>query len=50
MGDDHSCNMEEIGTVQIKIIDVMVRELKEVKYVPQLKKILSSWCFENVRS
>ena len=27
-----------IGTIQIKMFDVMVRELKEVRYVPQLKR------------
>jgi len=30
--------MEEIGTVQIKMFDGMVRELKEVRYIPQLKR------------
>ena len=38
MGDDRPCNMEGIGTVQFKIFDGMVRELKEVRYVPQLKR------------
>jgi len=41
MSDDRSCNMEGIGTVQIRKFDVMVWELKEVRYVPQVKKILS---------
>jgi len=40
MGDDRSCNMEGIGTVQIKMFDGMVRELEEVRYVPQVKKNL----------
>ena len=39
MGDDHSCNMEGIGSVLIKIFDGIVGEPKEVRYVPQLKKI-----------
>jgi len=42
MGDDHPCTMEGVGTIQIKMFDVMVRELKEVRYVPQLKKNLIS--------
>jgi len=32
--------MKGIGTVHIKMFDGMVRELKEVGYVPQLKKNL----------
>jgi len=40
MGDDRLCNMEGIGTVQIKMFDGMIRELKEVRYVPQLKRNL----------
>ena len=40
--DDRPCNMEGIGTVHIKMFDVMVRELKEVRYVPQVKKNLIS--------
>ena len=42
MGDDCLCNIEEIGTVLIKMFDGMVRKLKEVRYVPQLKKSLLS--------
>jgi len=41
MGDDHPCNVEGIGTICIKMFDEIVRELKEVRYVPQLKKNLS---------
>ena len=40
MGDDRPYNMEGIRTVQIKMFDWMVRELKEVRYVPQLKRNL----------
>jgi len=40
MGDDRPCNIEGIVTVQIKLFDGMVRKLKEVRYVPQLKKNL----------
>ena len=38
MDDDRQCNMEGIGTIQIKMFDGMIRELKEVRYVPQLKR------------
>jgi len=38
MSDDHPCKVEGIGTVCIKMFDGMVRELKEVRYVPQVKK------------
>ena len=38
MGDDHPCNVEWIGTVRVKMFDGIVRELKEVRYVPQLKR------------
>ena len=42
MGDDHPCNIEGMGTVRIKMDDGIVRELKEVRYVPQLKTNLIS--------
>jgi len=42
MGDDHSCNIEGMGTVRIKMDDGIVRELKAVRYVPKLKKNLIS--------
>jgi len=42
MGDDHPCNIEGMGTVRIKMDDRIVRELKEVRYVPQLKRNLIS--------
>ena len=38
MSDDRPCNMEGIDTVHIKIFDGIMRELKEVRYVPQLKR------------
>jgi len=38
MGDDRPCNMKGINTVLIKMFDGMVGELKEVRYIPQLKK------------
>jgi len=42
MGDDRPFNMEGIGTIQIKMFDGIVRELKKVRYVPQLKRNLIS--------
>ena len=38
MGDDHPCRMEGLGTVLFKMFDGMVRELIDVRYVPQLKR------------
>ena len=38
MGDDHPCNMKVIGKVHIKMFDGMVRELKDMWYVSQLKR------------
>ena len=50
IGDDHLCNVEGMGTVRIKMVDVIVRELKEVRYVPQLKRnLISVNVFGNVR-
>jgi len=34
--------MKGIGTLQIKMFDGMIRELKELRYVPQVKKNLIS--------
>ena len=42
MGDNHPYNIEGMGTVRIKMEDGIVRELKEVRYVPQLKRNLIS--------
>ena len=42
MGDDPICNMDEIGIVLIKMINGMVKELKDVTYIPQIKKNLIS--------
>jgi len=42
MGDDYPCNVEGIGTVRIKMFDWIVRELKEVRHVPLLKRNLIS--------
>jgi len=37
-GDGHTCHMEGICTVRIKLSNGMVRKLRYVRYVPQLKK------------
>ena len=42
MGDDHPCSMEAVGTIRIRMFDGMVRELKGVRYIPQLKRNLIS--------
>jgi len=42
MGDDHPCIMEGVGTIRIRMFNGMVRELKGVRYVPQLKRNLIS--------
>ena len=42
MSDDHPCNIEGMGTIHIKMEDGIVRELKEVRSVPQLKRNLIS--------
>ena len=34
-GDDHPCSIEGIGTIRVKMVDGIIRELKEVRYVSQ---------------
>ena len=50
MGDDCPCHMEGIGTVLDKMFDRMVQELKDVRYVPQLKRNLIYWCLGSIGS
>ena len=38
----HTCQIEGITTVRIKLLDGIIRELKYVRYVPQLQKNLIS--------
>jgi len=40
--DGHTSHIERIGIVRIKLFDGMIRELNDVRYVPQLKKNLVS--------
>ncbi|CAL2259854.1 unnamed protein product [Prunus armeniaca] len=42
MGDDSSCPVKGIGTVQIRMFDGMIRVLGNVRYVPRLRKNLIS--------
>jgi len=42
LGDRHTCHIEAIGTVRVKLSDEMIRELKDVMYVLQLNKKLIS--------
>jgi len=42
MGYDSTCSMDGIGTVLIKMFDRRVRELKDLRCVPQIKKKLNS--------
>ena len=42
MGDDHSCSMEGVSTIPIRMFDGIVRELTGVRYVPQMKRNLIS--------
>ena len=42
MGNDRPCRTMGISTVRLKLFDGMVRELKEVRFVPTLKKNLIS--------
>ncbi|KAH9793888.1 hypothetical protein KPL71_004697 [Citrus sinensis] len=42
MGNDQPCRTMGIGTIRPKMFDGMVRELKEVRFVPALKKNLIS--------
>jgi len=39
-GDGHRYHIERIGTIRIKLTIEMVRELKNVRYISQLKKNL----------
>ena len=41
-GDDSTCGRDGVGAILIKMFDGMVRELKNVRYVPQMKKNLIS--------
>ena len=42
MGDDNPCEIVGIGSVQIKSHDGMTRTLKNVRYIPRMKRNLIS--------
>ncbi|KAH9789922.1 hypothetical protein KPL71_003219 [Citrus sinensis] len=42
MGNDQPCRTMGIGTIRLKMFYEMIRELKEVRYIPTLKKNLIS--------
>jgi len=42
MGNDDAWQMAGIGTVHIKIFDGVVRDLTDMRYVPQMKKSIIS--------
>ena len=44
MGDDYPYKVKKMGTIRIKMFDGMIRELKDVRYVPQLKRNFISIC------
>jgi len=42
MGDIHTCSMDGVSTILIKMFYGMVRELKDMRYVPQIVKNFNS--------
>jgi len=46
LGNGYTCQIEGICIVHIKLFDGMIRELKDVRYVPQSKKKFDfNWSF-----
>lgn len=43
VGNSHTCQVEGIDSVSIKLFDGMVRILKDVRYVPSLSRNLISF-------
>ena len=46
MRDDHTCRLVGKGTVCIKIFNGMVRELSNLRYLPQMKNLISVGALE----
>ena len=46
MSDNFTCNMNGVCIVLIKMFDGMVRELKNVRYIPQMKNLISIGALE----
>ena len=42
MSNNNSCRTEGIGTIQLKLHDGIVRDLKEVRHIPEMKTNLIS--------
>ena len=42
MGNNATCKIADIGSIQIKMVDGMVRTFSDVRHVPGLKKHLIS--------
>ena len=42
LGDEHACQVKGISTICIKLFNGMMRELKDMRNEPQLKKNLIS--------
>jgi len=40
MGDDHTCRLVDKSTVRIKMYDRIMRELKDMRYIPRITKNL----------
>jgi len=38
-GNGHTCHIEEIGIVRIKLFDGMIREMKDVRYILSCRRI-----------
>ena len=45
--NDNACQMIGIGTVRIKMFDGVIRDLTDVRYVPQMKNIISAEAVES---
>ena len=41
IGDDHTCQLVGKGTVRMKIYDEIMRELKDVRYIPHMTRTKS---------
>ena len=42
LGDGHTCFIEGIDTIRVRLYDGTMRELKDVRYVPRMTKNLIS--------
>ena len=49
MGNDASCKVIGRGLIRLKIFDGMIRELRDVRYVPELKRnLISLWVLDKM--